>query len=317
MATMANENQGEMLDFLKRGEVRTMAKDIARLRKEEAKKEAERIETLGKTQSTPVSLMPSSFAKNSYVGENIRMPLPQKPQTFSKIFVRIVIVFIVIFVLINGGALVFWVLQKKSTTPPIATQPTSETQIPETSTPQLGAVAFPIVNTTMLNFSGGADGPSLLSQFAAQEQTQGFTRVVPQNPENKKILSAKDFLNAMQIPIIASVSSILEDNFTLFLYQTPQRKRMGITLSLSSEIDRNILKSWEPTLEQDLAPFFVWQGQKDKAYVKFFRPIAYKNTMIRCQTFSLEDFGICYALVNKNLVFTSSLESMRAVLNLL
>ncbi|MBI4123102.1 MAG: hypothetical protein HY458_01920 [Parcubacteria group bacterium] len=122
------EEPKEQLEFLRREDIRTMAKDMARLREEESKKERERIIQLqtspkGGQEAARVPLMParqqpepqaSAGGPASPAGrlsvEAIGGELPRPPSRTKKIFVRIVITLLVLFIAVNIVALAysFW-----------------------------------------------------------------------------------------------------------------------------------------------------------------------------------------------------------------
>lgn len=113
------ENPGQQLEFLRREDIRTMAKDIARLREEESKKEHERIfsiqeehkqKALGQVQQeqepAKITLMPASPANTEAIAKELPRPLSK----IKKFFVRIIVAFLLLFVVANVVALVysFW-----------------------------------------------------------------------------------------------------------------------------------------------------------------------------------------------------------------
>ena len=127
------EGPEEQLEFLRREDIRTMAKDMARLREEEAKKERERIlqlqaspkggqEKNRKQQGQPVAAKepsqtplaparqrpePQAMAGGPPGLEAIQTDLPKPLSRAKKIFVRVVIVFLVLFIIANVIALVY------------------------------------------------------------------------------------------------------------------------------------------------------------------------------------------------------------------
>lgn len=132
------EGPEEQLEFLRREDIRTMAKDMARLREEEAKKERERIiqlqekhkkqqdqpsaapESLGHSptgEPSQVPLMPSGVALRASPSgleamptdrQAIKRELPKPQSRAKKIFVRVVIVFLVLFITVNAIALIYF-----------------------------------------------------------------------------------------------------------------------------------------------------------------------------------------------------------------
>ncbi|HEY4475912.1 MAG TPA: hypothetical protein VI954_00120 [Candidatus Paceibacterota bacterium] len=117
------EGPEEQLEFLRREDIRTMAKDMARLREEEAKKERERIlqlqaspkggqEKNRKQQGQPVAAKEPSQTPLTPSGVALRaspsgIDLPKPLSRAKKIFVRVVIVFLVLFIIANVIALIY------------------------------------------------------------------------------------------------------------------------------------------------------------------------------------------------------------------
>ncbi len=112
------EGSEEQLEFLRREDIRTMAKDMARLREEEAKKERDKIIQLQKKQQTqpftaqepfrapltPSGVVPSGVALRASPS-GIDLPKPQSRA--KKIFVRAVIIFLLLFIVANVIALIY------------------------------------------------------------------------------------------------------------------------------------------------------------------------------------------------------------------
>ena len=91
-----NEKKDEKLEFLKREEIRTMQKDIARLREIEAQKERERIAALKIEEKTKKEkeTVPEAAKEEIRKGEleTLIPKLPPKPSSFQKILVRAVVI---------------------------------------------------------------------------------------------------------------------------------------------------------------------------------------------------------------------------------
>ncbi|MBI4217207.1 MAG: hypothetical protein HY603_00150 [Parcubacteria group bacterium] len=113
------EGPEEQLEFLRREDIRTMAKDMARLREEEAKKERERILQLqggNKKQQDQPAAAPIAVVKEhlqiplapaSLAGGPPGINLPKPLSRAKKIFVRVAIVFLVLFIIVNIIALIY------------------------------------------------------------------------------------------------------------------------------------------------------------------------------------------------------------------
>ncbi|TSC56874.1 MAG: hypothetical protein Greene071421_384 [Parcubacteria group bacterium Greene0714_21] len=293
------EKQGpeETLEFLKRNEVRTMAKDVAQLREEQAGKEREKIMSI--KPKAPVSLpTPVPAPLPVPLSSPLPAPLPaplaaplKKPARFDKVFIRVALILGITFILINIAAFAVWNMQKNSkaeTAPALAPAPAA----PEGGEPRP-------------EDSGRAPEPSLFSLFQtllAKEETSGLTKML-----------VKDKM--AELPFPSQLKEIIQDEFTVFSFVSQDKKRLGFIFQLQSPQGvQEMLQQWEGNMEKDLETLWNVIGQKGKAYVPFFRQTSYQNTLIRFQTFSVKDFGIVYALKGNVLLITSSLESMKAAL---
>jgi len=300
----------EKLEFLKRIEVRTMAKDIAKLREEEAKKERERIEALQKEK-------PQASEKQKLIP---RRPLKQS----EKLFIRLLIGAILIFLIFNAVAFGFWYFLKKNT----ASQPTSQDARQEMQTPPPAPIApqpipvKPAPPTPVVFFQAPKQelfitAPSdllfELQDFLLQAPPLGITTITLSNT-----LSVEEFLQGANIMVPQDLKERLGENFMLFSYVAGQKNRLGFIVDLKDTINVvELLGSWEESMEQNVTSFFNIIGKKGSAYTPFFRSTSYSKIPIRFQTFSVIDFGIVYGIVDNKLLFTSSLESFRRAADLL
>lgn len=98
----------EKLELLKRVEVRTMIKDIARIREQEAFKERERIQSAGGAKpANPVFQEPTAPLPASSAPANL-FQLPELPSVSQKILVRTAIGIVGILVLLNLAIFLYW-----------------------------------------------------------------------------------------------------------------------------------------------------------------------------------------------------------------
>ena len=109
---MREDESKEMLELLKRAEIRTMAKDIAIVRKEEAKKERERITTIRFTHEQTPNLSRTTALPTL---TPLRTPdsrkaitLPRPPSRAQKVVVRVLLGGIVILGITNVALFVYW-----------------------------------------------------------------------------------------------------------------------------------------------------------------------------------------------------------------
>ena len=305
-----------------------MEKDIAQLREQEAKKERERIakikiaaEPQPAQSSKPLLTGPESPAPPSLMPhEEKRTPIFPKTRTrFQKVLIRVILIGVFLFILLNGFAFSYWYLTRKKAVeiiPMPESIPSAETEVIETEEPAAQSAPTPVIffeplQNKIIDLAGTDSLPLLLSEALKEEYSQGFTRLLIKNTENATSLTAREFLEKASLAMPESLLSLLEEDFMLFVYSSLSRKRLGLIGELSqTEGVQDMLRSWETTLEQDTKALWEIVGQKGSAYTPLFRQTAHQNSLVRFQTFSVIDFGIVYTLFGSKLILTTSFESL-------
>ena len=326
-----DEPTEEKLEFLKRTEVRTMAKDTARLRETEAKKERGSIATLQKEpkqKKKPQVVLSQQSSETP--SATLRVPkkqlVPRRPLKQSeKLFIRLFIGAILIFLIFNVVAFAFWYFLKRDANPqsisPDNTQPEIKAPplipiVPQpipVKLPPPAPVIFFTAPEQELFLKAQAELLVELQNFLAQAPALGFTALTLPS-----ILSVKEVLQETNITVPQDLKEKLGQNFMLFSYITEQRKRLGFIIDLKETAGvLELLESWEQSMEQDVASFFNIIGKKGSAYTPFFRSTSYNTVPVRFKTFSVLDFGIVYGIIDNKLLFTSSLESFNRAADLL
>ncbi|MDO8470983.1 MAG: hypothetical protein Q7S63_03415 [bacterium] len=314
------EETGEKLEFLHREDIRTMAKDMARLREEEAKNEREHIVQLqtGKKaqpqQETPLPALQESGTEPG-AEKVVLIPPQHKPQSLlEKIVVRVVVASITLFLVANLIALGYYVLSKKGSS---QQGPSPEGQQQEQIPAQPALPPESLIheqNSLLVEYTDASQIPDLLSQSLQETLAPGFTRILLKN--GGEYASTQTFLGAFFIFPLQGLGPLLEETTTPFLYATNSKNRLGfVTKVQNAEQAAVLMKSWEPTLERDTTEFFGIMGEKGEGYISFFRTTLYQQVSIRYQTLSNNDFGLVYALLQDRLLVTGSLESMKALID--
>ena len=295
-----------------------MAKDIAKVREQESHKERERIAAL-KLKKDAV-LLPRPWAKQEQLPK--RQLMPKRPLSpFEKVFVRVVVGGILLFVFLNAAAFGFWYLSKRDAgkqesqgaQQKAQTFPISEEQTPG---PTPAPVSFFEAPKQGLSLESPEELLSQLQNVLSGNQAPGFSHLLLNIQGNA--LSAEQFLEGAGITMPRELKDKLMGNPMLFVYVARDEKRLGVLFELQDAQGASLLlKSWEQTMEQDTAAFFEIMGRKGPAYTPFFRSSAYQGTQVRFQTFSTLDLGIVYSVVEDKLLLTGSLESFERVVDLL
>lgn len=347
------ENQEEeKLEFLKREEIKTMSKDIARLREKEAEKEKERMGRLKIEDKTVEAIKIwktkeekpekpeetlEELGKEKKV-EEIReiiqkriVHLPAPPSKLKKVFARIPFIIILIFILVS--VFLFWYSYLRIEKPESPFIPASEeVSQPETPEPEIiqpkkpeaSSSLISVENTIILQISNPEEVSDLLSQILQGDFTQNqFTRVLIENTEENKFLGLKEFFEALNVKTPDGLFNRLANDFTLFIYSSQQRNELGLITKVNAFITKvdaekdfaDLLISWESTMEKDTENLFALSGKKGSALASRFRTSFYEKVGFRFLTISEADFGICYAWFGDYFVLTASFESMKRVID--
>ena len=324
----------EKLEFLKREEIRTMQKDVIRLREGEAQTERERITELKPQEprkEIPVRLPAKEEKRESGPMEKgmpvtlIPRELPKKLSPLQKIIVRAGVVLIL---LLFAGFFYWLIAQKPSEAPG-----EEETTLPEETAEEPGEqpgeqpeeqpeikVPLSLISTEAtrtLEIINLGETPLILSGLLkGKVEPQGFTRVLIENKNENKILGLKDFFAAFETQSPEGLLDKLDDDFTLFVYSTQAANRLGFVAKVEqTEGLLNLLKTWEETMEKDMKKLFVSLGQEEPTLVSYFRDGVWKNTTYRYLTISKADLGICYSIFDNYFIFTSSWKSLAEVID--
>ena len=328
----------EKLEFLKREEVRTMAKDVAALREQESHKEREKIAKLqtGKEAGTEGKLQDQEQKhkeEKTQEEQKIKSSLmPKKaPTNFEKVFVRVVVGGIILFVIFNAVAFGFWYFTKdvkeesrqeevspesSPPTPEPTPQPEPAPLQPEPVPPQVKTPLFTTTEAKTIQISDAQAVLAQLSNVLLQELSPGFTEILVEQSLDAAPLSRQTILESLGITVPIELQEKFADRYTLLSYVAGTKKRLGLVVELKTpEGATEVLSAWEPTMEQDTLSFFTIIGGKGSAYTPFFRSATHQGVPVRFQTFSVIDFGIVYGIANNSLILTSSFESFQRIVD--
>jgi len=242
---MAEEVE-EKKEFLRREEIRTMAKDIARLREIEAQKEKERIaalkaETMRKKIVPPIPEAPPKAGPPKRIEGKVVPGPPLKvtrPKAFQKILIRAVFCFLIL--LIIGFLGWFFGVKKpliEEIIPPekeIIPPGEEAVKKPEIIIPP---VLIPVRETKTPEVSKTDEIPAIFNQLMAEELPEGtFTRIAIKNIGENRLASLEDLSQAFQIGAPEEIFQKLKEDYTLAIYSQKQGKRTVLSQKL---------KTWE------------------------------------------------------------------------
>jgi len=303
----------EKKEFLKREEIRTMAKDLSRLRETEAQKERERIAALKLEEKREKITPPEIPGQPAEIGHSEEaLPKTGRPKSFQKILVRAVFCFL--FILIIGFWGWFFGIRKPAVEEIIPPSeeiiPPAEEVPPEEKLP--GIIVPPslisVSETKVVEISKNEEIPGKMSKVFAENLTSGaLTRIIIKNITENRLSSLEDLSQVSQIETPEEILQKLESDFTLAIFPQKQGKRV-VLLAKTKEDLTGIFKNWEKKIEKE-GVFLV--GQKIAALVPYFRSASYQSVAFRYLTISKEDSGICYALFKNYFIFTTSFESLK------
>lgn len=300
---MEEQKKEEKLEFLKREEIKTMAKDIAYLRELEAQKERERIAQMAREKKKP---------REEIIKEKIKTPslpkISKKRASFlKKIAIRAGLLLFFFFIL---GFFIFDILPKKAPKGPQLPEkelpPKIEEEIPKIPLPPS---LFKVENTKVFEISEVQEVSALYKEIKKEEIKEGeFLRIVIKDITRNQILPLKDLAEAFQIKVPSKFYLKLDRDYTLAMFSQKEGKRLVFVGKVKeSEGLLEILKSWEAEIEKE--GLFV-SGEKIQTLVSHFKTAFHQDVGFRFLTISKEDLGICYAWLDDYFLVTSSFASM-------
>jgi hypothetical protein len=346
---MSGENGGQLsekLPFLKREDIRTMNKDVARLQEEQALSQRENLarlqveekqrQVLFEKETEREKVASTMIPKEGKVAEvkakveQITSAKNKMPPAVEKVLVRLVLIILLIgFILLLGFG--YWFLNTKVFKPQVSPTPlpipsptmtpeqtTAPSPTPETIIPK---ALIPMAKTKVMEVAPEAKLKDLLAEnlkaLDGETKNGEFVQIVFKKENG--FYNARDFFNGLGLTIPAAIIDGLNqtpDDFTLFVYRQTAGWRLGFLVKTKENLGQEFL-DWEKEMERVWSDFFGLMGKTKPALAKVFRDAQYLEEPFRFQTFNLNDLGICYAFFNDKLVFTSSAESLKKVFDLL
>jgi len=274
-------------------------------------------------------------------------PLPPKPSFIDKLFSRWVALGLM--VAFWGIVITFWywyLVVRPKTEQPLPPQP-KETQTPQVTppeelptpsstpeeTPQPPVIPpvpesfIPMNQDVTVEFSSEEELPQLFSQAVQQYRGEDvFTRIIIRNLPTNSLLSLPDFSRIFKIKTPEGFLEKLSPEATFFVYSSLIANRFGFaTQIVDPENFEEMVRSWEPNMEQDTEYLFSLLGKKEPSSTPKFRQAVYKNIAFRYISFPSINFGIVWSIISRvdpqtkttkyYFVLTSSGESMFRVID--
>ena len=300
---MPGEDEEEKLEFLKREEVRTMEKDVRRLREMEAKEEREKIAAL-KKEIKEIEAKPEV----EVLPEETLIPKPPKKilGTFKKILVRLGIFLLLIFFI----SFFYWFFEIRKHPSPRGPEvlPPKEITPSEEATPPVEKIE----EIGNLEISKNEEIPEVFNQLMKEKLIEGFTPIVIKNITENRLVSIEDIAKAFQIEVPKGIFQKFEENYTLSIFTQKEGKRISLKTKVKEKEGLlELFKNWEAKILKE--GVFI-ASEKIQTLVPYFRTSSFQKINFRYLTISKEDLGICYAFFDDYFVLTTSFESMKKII---
>lgn len=302
------EKEGKS-ELLKREEIKTMEKDVARLREIESKSESEKISAI---KAEPVAAKPVEEPKPAASPQpEINIPEPEKTpleslmpkapvkkkSAFKKILVR---AGLLLFIASIVGLFLYFNFRKNPENETVVPTP-QENQVSPGNTSQ--EITFPesVISTdqTKLIEIAEEDPALILSQVLGQKMAEAsLTRILIKNSVKDLYLPAREsILASFGFSLPDEIMEKLESSYTLAVNGQKEGNRLTFTAKTNNKqglIDS--LKKWE------------------KSTSTSFKTASLQNTLFRYISLGKNDLGICYLVLGDYFVLTNSFQGMEKII---
>ncbi|MEF8846988.1 MAG: hypothetical protein V5A57_00965, partial [Candidatus Paceibacterota bacterium] len=186
--------------------------------------------------------------------------------------------------------------------------------------PKPSASLIKVDQTKILTASSSEDISPVLNEYLQQELEKGFTRIIIKNEKKNEFSDLSSIFSVFEIKAATSFHASLRASSTFFVYTNEEKKRPGFITEVKENKNEDLsklLSNWEPDMESDFESFYEILGYDGEPYSNSFTQGTHNQQNFRCQAFSREDLGICYAVTKNHLLFTSSWKGMEELIDLL
>ncbi|MCH7604829.1 hypothetical protein IID24_02495 [Patescibacteria group bacterium] len=281
---------------------------------------------------------PSSVSQKAPPEEPIEHP----PSPSSRVLARLVVVILVAFVLFNAILFGYWQLQQRGfggiQLPPIPFLPGSDPIPPSPPSPQIPpppvipppeptslGEQLQLPKTITIQFAGKQELLSSFSNILSQGDEIGLSHLNLQEGTDGIPITGVRFFALLEISIPQGITDQFQGDTVFFrsVYICESCEvvkvvsRWGFVTEITdAEQIQSLLQEWEPNVEFDILPIAQLFGSKGSAYTTQFRTKSPNDVTIRFQTFSRQDTGVVYALVDeKFLIFANSYEGAQTMID--
>ena len=254
--------------------------------------------------------------------EDERMLLLPKPlSSTEKVLIRIGITALLTLVIASIILFFYWYFCVRNSDVDFFLRPqnTEEAQVVDFEEIMPPLSLFPIETVLTLEIENLESLQQFFSGFLEQNfEEKKFSRVLIKDLSNNTFLDIENFFNGFQINPPENFYDKIAKDFTLFVYNSGEQEiRIGFVVKIDDKQGfSDLMKSWEPLMEEDFEGLFVLTGKQGPALTPDFRDaVCCGGKTIRYQTFSEEDLGICYSVLDDFFVFSGSWESIEQAIN--
>jgi beta-N-acetylhexosaminidase len=240
----------------------------------------------------------------------VKKSRPVFTSSYKKFLVRGVLVLLPLSLLGFG----FWLWQGKNTPAPNTNQPI-QTETP-TSTPGISLPPSLILtkDTELVDISSNEEIPAILERLTKTDIPVGsFFRVAIKNSKENRWASLSDLASAFNIDAPSEIFGKLDPNFTLAIFSQKEGRRIALIAKTTDSLGLiNLLKSWDKSIAKEAVAV---GGKNFTPLTSFFRIAKDQGTYFKYLTFSKNDLGVVYLVLDDYFVLTSSFESMKKVID--
>ncbi len=247
--------------------------------------------------------------------EIIFRPLPEKLSVGEKLWVRLIILFVVLVSL--AGIITFWYWYAVIRT--VKKPAELEENVPFDEPLRIPTALIPIESLPIMEILSENEIPGLISQtINAEFQEKQILRILIKNKTQNAFTGLREFLTAFNVKSPETFYEKLNNDFTLFIDSEIIGNRLGfVALINDKESLADLMNSWESNIENDTSELFFVLGKQENALLPYFKTGWYQDVSFRCQPFSTQDLGICWSLFNENLILTTSWNTMEKVIDII
>ena len=293
-----SEQKEEKVEFLKREDIKTMKKDIKKLREIEAGKESSKMSFLGAKKDKSKKEV-ATTEKEKVVDRLPIMPkFSKKTSSSSKIFIRLG--FILIAVLIGGGTYWFFSNQEKTVidTPP-EPEEKEEVNVPETFATIASSFSFNLEEKQKII-------PAMESLDTENLTENKLTRLIIKNSEEQLItLDSMEELFGIKFST-EILGKIDQEDFNFLVLKREGEIEKSLIIKTTAKI-LNPAIEWEKLIKEELIT--LEEGEEGTSLFEDFQS---ENRNIRCLINSSEyQLTLCYTTISDYFVISESFDSIQ------